>query len=70
MQQNQYKEGIIFASGCGYKKCPCRAWVSCHKYNNIVWKNIHQYQVNEELHEWYDTRFRISYEYCDSFGNG
>lgn len=55
---------------CTGIRCPCRKWVSCSRYNSKVWEDIHPEQFDEELHRWYDTNFRISYENGENLGNG
>lgn len=60
-------------SGCG-KRCPCRGWVNCPAYVDITeqiarLKNK-SYKNYSNIHEWYDTNFRIQYGYGDIFGNG
>lgn len=57
-------------NGCRQMNCPCRTWVQCWRYNNKVWKDIHPEQINEEIHEWYNTNFRLKYSYPDIIGNG
>lgn len=66
----QYKEGIVFASGCEQRKCPCRKWISCSRYNSKVWQDLHPEELNIDLHNWYDIHFRINYQYPDILGNG
>lgn len=51
-------------------KVPCRSWAQCSKYNSKVWRDIHPEIINEELHDWYNTHFKIVYEYSDILGNG
>lgn len=51
-------------------KCPCKSWIQCHKYNTNIWKSIHPEEFNIELHNWYDTIFRIKYEHGENIGNG
>lgn len=59
----QYKEGIVFANSCNQRKCPCRVWAQCSKYNSKVWENLHPKQINKEIWDWYDICFRIIYEH-------
>ena len=70
IDQIKYKEGIAFANGCSRKKCPCRIWTQCSKYNSKVWEDLHPEQLNKEIHDWYETNFRVQYVYSDIFGNG
>jgi hypothetical protein len=51
-------------------KCPCRLWTQCSKYNSKVWEDIHPEEFDIDLHNWYDTNFRVQYAYTDIFGNG
>jgi hypothetical protein len=74
-RSNQYKEGIFFANstninGCMQRICPCEMWTNCRQYNNKGIKDLNPSELNIELHEWYQTHFRITYEHHDSFGNG
>ncbi len=56
-------------TGCN-NRCPCQVWVSCHRYNSRTWKSLHPKEFNKELHEWYDTHFRLDYQLPDSIPNG
>lgn len=50
--------------------CPCKTWTNCRQYSINAWKDIHPEKINKELHEWYDTNFRIKYEHGENIGNG
>lgn len=67
------EEGIFFANlandGCKQRKCPCEMWINCRQYTN-TWKCIHPEKMNREVYEWYDTNFRIKYEFSEIIGNG
>lgn len=69
-QIKETKEGIVFATGCKERNCPCELWVNCRLYNNNIFKDLHPEIFNIELHNWYDNFFRIKYEHYDGFGNG
>jgi len=66
----QYKEGIVFASGCKQRKCPCRKWISCPRYNSKVWQDLHPEELNIDLHNWYRDFFHLIYECPDTYPNG
>lgn len=74
IQQYINKEGIVFANGCGHRNCPCRLWIQCSRYVDIEeqQKRLKRKADNDYklVHSWYETNFRIKYEYPDSFGNG
>ena len=72
---NHYKERSLFENstkvdGCRQRICPCGMLINCRQYNNKGRKYINPLELNIELHEWYQTYFRIIYEHYDSFGNG
>lgn len=56
---------------CTGIECPCKGkWVNCSRYNSKIWGDIHPNQFNEQICEWYETRFRIQYEPVNAMGNG
>lgn len=73
----KYKEGVVFANltkfnGCEHRKCPCRWWVNCAQYVDMAeqQRRLKIKSFKKDISDWYDSFFRIKYEYGDSFGNG
>jgi hypothetical protein len=68
-----YRLNRGYKTGC-YKKCPCRGWINCPAYVDVTEQQQRLKRKSDGswkgINIWYETNFRIKYEYGDSIANG
>lgn len=57
------------SKGCADRKCPCRLWVNC-SYYNCYRMRVNKDNMIEEIHEWYEVRFKGEEYLPDAIFNG